>query len=55
MPWQEPSRCHASRPGSLAKHFTPWLTANPGHLGKEVGMDLEMEGEEVAVGPFSGR
>lgn len=36
-----------------AKHFTPWLAANPGHLGKELGMDLELEGEEVAVGPFS--
>ena len=36
-----------------SKHFTPWLAANPGHLGNELGMDLELEGEEVAVGPFS--
>ena len=36
-----------------AKDFTPWLAANPGHLGTELGMDLELEGEEVAIGPFS--
>ena len=36
-----------------AKHFTPWLAANPSHLGNALGMDLELEGEEVAVGPFS--
>ena len=36
-----------------AKDFTPWLAAHPEHLGKALQMDLELEGVEVAVGPFS--
>ena len=36
-----------------ARDFTPWLAANPGLLGKELQMDLELEGKEVAVGSFS--
>ena len=36
-----------------ARDFTPWLAANPDHLGKALQMDLELEGDEVAVGPFS--
>ena len=36
-----------------AKHSTPWLAAHPDHLGKKLQMDLELEGDEVAVGPFS--
>ena len=36
-----------------AKHFTPWLAANPDHLSKALQMDLVLEGDEVAVGPFS--
>ena len=36
-----------------ARDFTPWLAAHPDHLGKVLQMDLELEGAEVAVGPFS--
>lgn len=36
-----------------ARDFTPWLAANPEHLAKALQMDLELEGAEVAVGPFS--
>ncbi len=36
-----------------ARDFTPWLAANPEHLAEALGMDLELEGQEVAVGPFS--
>lgn len=36
-----------------AADLTPWLADNPGLLGKELGMDLELEGTEVRVGPFS--
>ena len=36
-----------------ARDFTPWLAANPDHLGKKLQMDLEIEGDEVAVGQFS--
>ena len=36
-----------------AREFTPWLAANPGLLGKELQMDLELEGKEVPVGAFS--
>ncbi|MCY3850209.1 MAG: DUF4268 domain-containing protein [Acidimicrobiaceae bacterium] len=36
-----------------ARDFTPWLAANPYHLGKALQMDLELESAEVAVGPFS--
>ena len=36
-----------------ARDFTPWLAANPKYIGKALAMDLELEGKEVAVGPFS--
>ncbi len=36
-----------------AADLTPWLAENPGLLGDELGMDLELEGKEVPVGPFS--
>ena len=36
-----------------ARDFTPWLAANPDLLGKELQMDLELEGQEVPVGTFS--
>ena len=36
-----------------ARDFTPWLAAHPDNLGKALQMDLELEGAEVAVGPFS--
>ena len=36
-----------------ARDFTPWLAQHPDHLGKALQMDLELEGDEVAVGPFS--
>lgn len=36
-----------------ARDFTPWLAANPDRLGKALQMNLELEGAEVAVGPFS--
>ena len=36
-----------------ARDFTPWLAEHPDHLGKALAMDLELEGNEVPVGPFS--
>ena len=36
-----------------AKHFTPWLAQHPDHPGKALQMDLELEGDEMPVGPFS--
>jgi hypothetical protein len=33
--------------------FTPWLAANLGRLGSQLGLELELEGQEVRVGPFS--
>ena len=36
-----------------ARDFTPWLAAHPDLLGRELQMDLELEGKEVAVGAFS--
>ena len=36
-----------------ARDFTPWLAADPDHLGKALHMDLELEGAEVPVGPYS--
>ena len=38
-----------------ASNFTPWLgqPENLSILGNTLGMDLEPEDEEVAVGPFS--
>ena len=36
-----------------ARNLTPWLAENPEELGRALGMDLELDGSEVAVGPFS--
>ncbi|MBT6200711.1 MAG: DUF4268 domain-containing protein, partial [Bacteroidetes Order II. Incertae sedis bacterium] len=36
-----------------AHDFTPWLAENLDRLESLLGMDLELEGTEVAVGPFS--
>jgi hypothetical protein len=36
-----------------AKDFTPWLAQNLTALGEIVGMDLELQGQETPVGPFS--
>lgn len=33
--------------------FTPWLAQNPECLSEALGMDLELYGTEVPVGPFS--
>lgn len=33
--------------------FTPWLSENLDQLGEAIGLKLEAEGTEVAVGPFS--
>ena len=38
---------------SLETQFTKWLATHPDQLGKKLQMDLELEGTEVAVGPFS--
>ena len=36
-----------------AKDLTPWLAENPLLLSEALGMDLELEGKEMAVGRFS--
>lgn len=36
-----------------AHSFTPWLTENLDKLSAEIGIPLELEGREVAVGDFS--
>lgn len=33
-------------------HFTPWLAENLDHLSERIGLDLELVGIEVPVGPF---
>ena len=35
-----------------AQHFTPWLADNLDRLSGELGIDLELEGTEVQVGPY---
>ena len=36
-----------------AKNLTPWLAENPQLLSDALGMDLELEGQEMGVGQFS--
>ena len=36
-----------------AKDLTPWLASKPDLLSDALGMDLELEGQEVVVGQFS--
>lgn len=36
-----------------ARDFTPWLAASAGALSEALGIDLDLVGSEVAVGPFS--
>ena len=36
-----------------ALHFTPWLADNIGELGAALGMDLELQEREAAVGSYS--
>ncbi len=36
-----------------ARDFTPWLAEHVDELGKAVGIELEVENVEVAVGPYS--
>ena len=36
-----------------AQHFTPWLADNIGELGEALGMDLELQDTEAAVGGYS--
>ncbi len=36
-----------------AQDFTPWLAENISELGATLGLELEYEDKEVAVGPFS--
>lgn len=36
-----------------AQNFTPWLADNISELGEKIGMELEVVGQEVSVGPYS--
>lgn len=36
-----------------AQNFTPWLAENIAELGEKIGMELEVLGQEVSVGPYS--
>ena len=36
-----------------AQDFTPWLAENLDKLGEALGLDLELQSAEAAVGPFS--
>lgn len=36
-----------------ALNFTPWLAENIAELGEKIGMELEVVGQEVSVGPYS--
>lgn len=35
-----------------AQNFTPWLVENISELGEKIGMELEVVGREVSVGPY---
>lgn len=35
-----------------ARHFTPWLAANLDYLGSEIGLALELKGQEHQVGRY---
>ena len=34
------------------KDFTPWLVENISEVGEKIGMELEVVGREVSVGPY---
>jgi hypothetical protein len=36
-----------------ARDFTPWLALNINHLSEAIGLELELEKVEVAVGPYA--
>ena len=36
-----------------ARDLTPWLADNLDALSEALGIDLELEGTEISVGPFS--
>lgn len=36
-----------------ALNFTPWLAENIAELGEKIGLELEVVGQEVSVGPYS--
>ena len=36
-----------------ASDLTPWIAENPELLSEALGLDLELKGTEVSVGPFS--
>lgn len=36
-----------------ALNFTPWLAENITELGEKIGLELEVVGQEVSVGPYS--
>src|SRR5438105_529419 len=38
---------------SESRDFTPWLAENINHLSHALGLELEVENTEVAVGPYS--
>jgi len=38
---------------SEAREFTPWLATNLNHLSEAIGLELELEKVEIAVGPYA--
>ena len=52
--WRESRRSIFGKPGRTRQpDFTPWLQENIDQLGDALGMDLEVEEREAAVGTFS--